>query len=277
MPKPLDQKIPRFVDRGKTERGKSFKDALTNRGGVLGKHRGEEDGPRQKVVEVPAETMAFVSLQSKSLVGRASSLKSLTDLHFFINDIGGSDIGVHFLGGLSVLLSFPNRVEEEGCLAAVSECGPQARMSGFGDSSDLGNKKVKRIFFVLGRAHKKKVAVPEPGRPKKRQRKELEDDPFDLNILLGLGPSEKEVGFGEQEVESGSEAVSGGSEGILPVVSFDLNKGVEGDLPGESEDEILGVEMVDGREVLTTDAAVAPSALDKEVDAMVDVDPRRNG
>ncbi|KAI3741143.1 hypothetical protein L1987_58810 [Smallanthus sonchifolius] len=275
MPKPHDQKIPSFVDRGQAERGRSFKDALTNQGGLSGKHRGENDGTGQKVVKVTDETMAFASLQTKSLVGRASSLKALMDLQLFINDIGGSEIGVKFLGGLSVLLSFPNQegeavreedgledgefcaskevsgnqstgVEEDGCLPAVSECRPQCKMSGFGGGSD----------FV---------------RPKKRQRKELEDDPFDLNILLGLGPAEKEVGCCEQQVEVGSEDAGGGSEGISPVLSFDLNKGVTSDIPGKGEDGTFGVEPVDGRAVLSTDAAAFPSALDKEVEATVEV------
>ncbi|KAI3695590.1 hypothetical protein L1987_78588 [Smallanthus sonchifolius] len=215
----------------------------------------------EKIVEVPDEMMAFYSLQSKALVGRATNLKSLTDLQHFLNDVGGSEIGVQYLGGLSVLLSFPN---SSGSAGGWLESGGGFHEAMHGKVvGGKENRKVKRNSYVLGRAHRKKVISPVQGRPKKRTRKEVEEDTFDLNVLLGLGPV-------EQEVEPGPEGVLAGPDESLMLSRFDLNKGADGETLGDVAGEgILDGGLEEEGDVNLVVRHSNPAALAEEVDATV--------
>ncbi|KAI3801682.1 hypothetical protein L1987_29794 [Smallanthus sonchifolius] len=64
-----EQKNHWLAGQGQTERGKSVKDVLFNRGGGNAIPRIEEEVKMQNVVEVPDDVMDFSSLYSKSLVG----------------------------------------------------------------------------------------------------------------------------------------------------------------------------------------------------------------
>ncbi|KAI3726790.1 hypothetical protein L1987_66596 [Smallanthus sonchifolius] len=56
------------------------------------------------------------------------------------------------------------------------------------ESSVVPTKKINRNRYHLDRPHRKKAWAPVIDRPKKRPRKAMEEDPFNLNGLLGLIP-----------------------------------------------------------------------------------------
>ncbi|KAI3686647.1 hypothetical protein L1987_80330 [Smallanthus sonchifolius] len=98
--------------------GRSFRDALLNQIDSNTSKAVEAGGESDKWIIVPEEVVAFDWLGSKALVGRVMDLRTLNNLHFILKDCGFSEVGIRYLGGLYVLLSFQR---EESATELVSK------------------------------------------------------------------------------------------------------------------------------------------------------------
>ncbi|KAF5771927.1 hypothetical protein HanXRQr2_Chr13g0570701 [Helianthus annuus] len=68
-------------------------------------------GKIERVLEVHEETSAFFAFQEKAVVGRASDVKSLTALNEWLCSSGFLSAKVYYVGGLFVLVVFPEDYE----------------------------------------------------------------------------------------------------------------------------------------------------------------------
>ncbi|KAJ0804414.1 hypothetical protein HanPI659440_Chr02g0037791 [Helianthus annuus] len=102
------------VNKGWIKEGVSFKDMLKKGG------NSEEAEVRRKEVEVHSETAAFFDLQGRALVGRAFDISSLTKLRTALLEAGVSELKIHYLGGLSILISFDDDITAADFLLEVN-------------------------------------------------------------------------------------------------------------------------------------------------------------
>ncbi|KAI3725363.1 hypothetical protein L1987_65150 [Smallanthus sonchifolius] len=105
-----------------------------------------------------------------------------------------------------------------------------------GDTNSTALKKsVKRNKFILGRTHKKKIQIKELERPRKRSKKEMEEDPFDLDYLLGLGQNLK--GGGGMSSTSVEVHEASGEKGIDLNVRADSESQIDGEADRTGQNE----------------------------------------
>ncbi|KAI3828391.1 hypothetical protein L1987_02492 [Smallanthus sonchifolius] len=134
---------------------------------------------------------------------------------------------------------------------------------GFNVGPILKSGNAKRVKPGMGRTQRKCNSFsPDLGRPKKRMRCELDDDPFDLNSFLGLGKKcQENVGV------SGGEVVQEVFSGSGP--SFDLNKEAEGRSTHTVDVEVGEGMMADGEDPVSQSPAPF-----NEFEVLVDIGQR---
>ncbi|KAI3820360.1 hypothetical protein L1987_07906 [Smallanthus sonchifolius] len=134
-----------------------------------------------------------------------------------------------------------------------------------GDTNPTALKKsVKGNKFILGRAHKKKIQIKELERPRKRSRKEMGKDPFDLDYLLGLGQNLK--GGGGMSSTSAKVNEASGEKGIDLNVRADSESQIDGEADRTGQNE--GSESEGSRSNL---GEPPDEEMDKELQATIEV------
>ncbi|KAJ0448268.1 hypothetical protein HanRHA438_Chr17g0822961 [Helianthus annuus] len=102
----------RGVGRKFRSEGVSYRDILTsNKFNCLGAGDQQPAGKIERVLEVHAETSAFFAFQEKAVVGRTTDIKSLSALNVLISSAGFPSAKVYYVGGLYVLIVFPEDYE----------------------------------------------------------------------------------------------------------------------------------------------------------------------
>ncbi|KAJ0778373.1 hypothetical protein HanLR1_Chr02g0070991 [Helianthus annuus] len=115
--------------------GKSFRDLFPPAGA---NSFGESSlgGNVSLTVDVPADTRALKDLFGKALVGRCVDLSTLNRFNKILSESGELGVGLSYLGGLQLLLKFPN---EERCSAFIT-------------NNDLWNKWFSMLDVWLGQS-----------------------------------------------------------------------------------------------------------------------------
>ncbi|KAM0070474.1 putative RNA recognition motif domain, nucleotide-binding alpha-beta plait domain superfamily [Helianthus debilis subsp. tardiflorus] len=106
----------------------AFRDERTY-SGVMGKgkvieNRQETRSNLEKVVVVPDRTVAFSDLVGKAVVGRTVDLETLVDFNRLLGIAKSKFAKIHYLGGLSILVSFADEESTKTFLEASNVWGP---------------------------------------------------------------------------------------------------------------------------------------------------------
>ncbi|KAI3807492.1 hypothetical protein L1987_23422 [Smallanthus sonchifolius] len=180
--------------------GRSFRDVLA------------KDTPlsrEDKVILIPGDINACSDLYRRALVGRSADFTSFRSLNYSLRDVGFAYLDIHYIGGISVLLSFGSAedakvVEDESSFGDSTIRKNANKLDGTlrSHSLDPGPTVQDLSFFLHAKV-----------RPRKRPRK---DDPFDLDSLLGIDHAQ-EISPNQEQFQLIN------ADPVLPSATLDLN------------------------------------------------------